>query len=123
MFAGLGILIFLFFGITLPSVISGELLTQREIIGQGGFLIMGIVLVLVPLGGRFDVGKDYVKSYLFGICRKIEYKNIVRWGAVSIGKGLAGWVKTKRGHKYFSFSERGFGKEAIMNAKRALESK
>jgi hypothetical protein len=93
---------------------------------------MGIVLVLVPLGGRFDVGKDYVKSYLFGICigtlrasdiEKIEYKNIVRWGAVSIGKGLAGWVKTKRGHKYFSFSERGFGKEAIMNAKRALESK
>jgi hypothetical protein len=41
-----------------------------------------------------------------------------------MGNGLMGWKRTARGGRsYFSFSEAGFGKEAIMNAKRALESK
>jgi hypothetical protein len=53
----------------------------------------------------------------------IKYGKVKRWGVVGLGNGLMGWVKTKHGHRYFSFSESGYGKEAILDAKRALESK
>lgn len=131
--AGVGILVLLFFAITLPSYISGDLFTQRQVVGQGIFWFLGIALVLVPLTSKFVVGKDYIKTYLFGICidtlrasdiETIKYGKVKRWGVVGMGNGLMGWKKTSRGGRsYFSFSESGFGKEAIMDAKRALENK
>ena len=129
--AGIFILILIFFGLTLPTILSGDLLARREIIGQAGFWILGIILTLIPLGGRFEVGKDYIKSYLFGICidtlkrseiETIKYGRIKRWGVVGMGNGLMGWKRNSRGGRsYFSFSESGYGKEAILHAKHALE--
>lgn len=129
--AGVFILALLFFGITLPSIISGEHYSQ--IIGkQGPLWLLGIIITILPLGSRFEVGKDYIKTYLFGVrvdtlkasdVETIKYGKVKRWGVVGMGNGLMGWKKTSHGRSYFSFSEAGFGKEAIMDAKRALESK
>jgi hypothetical protein len=131
MFGGLFVLALLFFGVTLPSIISGDSISQL-IEQQGPLWLLGIVLTLVPLGGRFEVGNDYVKAYFFGIgvdtlrasdIETIKYGRVKRWGVVGMGNDLMGSVKTKHGHRYFSFSEAGYGKEAIMHAKRALETK
>jgi len=130
MLTGLGILAFVLIGITLPAILSGEVLSQQKIVGQGIFILFGLLLTLAPLAGRFEVGKDYIKAYFFGICvdhmhasdiETIKYGKIIRWGVVGMGNGLMGWVKTKNGHRYFSFSETGYGKEAILHAKRVLE--
>jgi hypothetical protein len=40
-----------------------------------------------------------------------------------MGIGLKGWAKTKYGHKYFSFSESGFGRKTNLHAKRILEQR
>jgi hypothetical protein len=130
MSGGVFVLALIFLGFTLPAIIVGELPLQRELIGQGIFYLCGIVLLIAPLGSRLEVGKDYVKWRFFSVCtgslrasdiEEIHYTKIIRWGVVGMGNGLAGWVKTKHGQRYFSFSETGYGKEAIMHAKRVLE--
>ena len=131
MLAGIFILTILFLGLTLPAIISGEKYSQ--IIDQQGFFwLIGIIITILPLGSRFEVGKDYTKTYLFGIrvdtlrasdIESVKYGKVRRWGVVGMGNGLMGWKKTSHGRTYFSFSEAGFGKEAILDAKRALETK
>jgi len=131
MSGGLFVLAIFFFGFTLPAIIVGELPPQRELIGQVIFLLGGIFLTVIPLGASMEVGRDYVKWRVFGIrtsylraadIEEIHYTKIIRWAVVGMGNGLAGWAKASYGHKYFSFSETWFGKEAIMHAKRVLES-
>lgn len=131
MSGGVFLIILLFFGFMLPTIISGNPLSQRQIVGQSIFWALAIILTILPLGTRMEVGKDYVKWHVFGIrtsylraadIEEIHYTKIIRWAVVGMGNGLAGWAKSSYGHKYFSFSETWFGKEAIMHAKRVLES-
>ena len=130
MLAGASVIALLFFGLTLPAIISSEQMSQSKLLGLTGFWFFGLFLTLAPLAGKFEVGKDYVKMYFLGICidtlrrsdiETIKYGRITRWGVVGMGNGLKGWAKTKYGHRYFSFSETGYGKEAILHAKRVLE--
>jgi hypothetical protein len=131
MWDGVFLLVLVFVCITLPTIITGEQLSQRQIVGELGFWAIGIILTIIPLVSRLEVGKDYVKWSVFGIrtgylrasdIEEIHYTKIIRWAVVGMGNGLAGWAKASYGHKYFSFSESGYGKEAIMHAKRVLES-
>ena len=129
MLAGVFVLALLFFGLTLPPIISGEQMSQGKLLGLVIFWFLGLFLTLAPLAGKFEVGKVYIKMYFLGICtdtlrrsdiETIKYGRITRWGVVGMGNGLKGWAKTKSGHRYFSFSEAGYGKEAILHAKRVL---
>lgn len=127
---GIFVLTLVLLGLTLPALTSGEPLSRGQLIGQIIFLSLGVFLTLVPLVAKFEIGKDYVKVYFFGVCidtlqasdiESVKYGKVVRWGAVGMGNGLTGWVSTKRGRRYFSFSESGYGKDAILHAKRVLE--
>jgi len=130
MLAGVLVLILLFFGLTLPPVISGEQMSQGKLLGLAIFWFLGLFLTLAPLASKLEVGKDYIKTYFLGICtyalrrsdiETIKYGRIARWGVVGMGNGLKGWAKTKWGHSCFSLSEAAYGKEAILHAKRVLE--
>jgi hypothetical protein len=128
--AGVFVIALLFFGLTLPPIISGEQMSQSNLLGLTSFWFFGLFLTLAPLAGKFEVGRDYAKTYFLGICidtlrgsdiETIKYGRITRWGVVGMGNGLKGWAKTKYGHRYFSFSETGYGKEAILHAKRVFQ--
>lgn len=109
--------------------------TLNELEALVGFWIFFIVLVVIPFLIKLEIGPDYVKSYLCGLClRTIQssrvqvasYGDLFR-GGLGIGKGLKGWelVHPERKlfrNKYFSIGEQLYGKEALVHAKRVLES-
>jgi hypothetical protein len=130
--AGLVVIVLLFFGLTLPLIIQGTTVPMGQLIGLGGFWFLGIMLTVLPLGLRLDVGAEHVKIYLFGLLTRdvcasnvqsVEYATLTAWGLFGLGKGLKGWEKTKTGRKYFSIGENTYGKTAIENVRRVLDSK
>ena len=51
MLAGVFVIALLFFGLTLPPIISGEQMSYSKLLGLVGFWFFGIFLTLAPLAG------------------------------------------------------------------------
>jgi hypothetical protein len=121
-----------FLGLTLPALIDGTL-QMHQIEALVGFYVWIILLSLFPFFSWVEVGKDYVKTYLFGLRTSyidasdvlvLEYGNLMRFGGLGYGRGVKLWAKTKSGGKrYFSPGENIYGKEAVAHVKRVLESR
>ncbi|MBI2120798.1 MAG: hypothetical protein HYT94_04210 [Parcubacteria group bacterium] len=131
MSGGLFILTLTFFGFTLPLLIAGDPVEPRKLVGLLGFWVTGIILTILPLTFKLEIGNGYVRFYAVGLCYRnlhstdiqvLEYGNLMRAGGLGYGKGLKGWEKRKYGSKYFSIGEKLYGKEAIQHAKRVLEA-
>jgi hypothetical protein len=128
---GLIALAIVFFGLTLPLIVAGVPVEKGKLIGLSGFWILGIIMILIPLTARLEVGGDCVKMYFLGFKTRtlkatnievLEYSNLFR-GGLGAGKAIKGWEKTGSGHKYFSIGEGYYGKEAIAHAKKVLDPK
>jgi hypothetical protein len=124
----LGIILF---GLTLPVTFNDSPTEARRLVGLAGFWLIGILVSVIPLGFTLEVGQDYVKTMFLKRClrtlrssniERFAYRNLFR-GGLGFGKGLVGWEKLADGRrKYFSIGEQAYGKEAIVQAKRVLES-
>lgn len=133
MWGGGTALIIIFFGLTLPLLVEGAQVETKKLIALGGFWVMGVILTLIPLALRLEIGNDSVKFYFLHFCYRnlhnsdiqvLEYGNLMRAGGLGYGKGLKGWEKTSHGgNKYFSIGEQLYGKEALAHAKGVLEIK
>lgn len=122
-------------GVLIPLIVSVPLLVSglpdqtSRLVGYGAFWILGIILALIPLAFKLEVGKDYIKSYFLGVCftevhssevQSIQYGNLLR-GGLGIGKGLNYRISRNGRNKMYSIGENFYGKEAISHVKRVLE--
>ncbi|MBI2120797.1 MAG: hypothetical protein HYT94_04205 [Parcubacteria group bacterium] len=129
---GLFLVAMIFFGLTLPLIIKGETVGTQKLMGLAGFWLFGIILTVVPLGARLEVGEDYIKTYLFGFTtthkiyrsdiQVLEYGNLFRFGGLGYGKGIKFRALINGKSKAYSIGEYLYGKEAIAHAKRVLEA-
>lgn len=117
--------------LTIITISEGSAVNPNEWFGVFGFWAIGIILILVPMGSRLEVGKDYVKSSLFGFkvlsissedVVSIKYGNLFR-GGLGYGKGLNVTFLKDGQSKSTSFGEKFWGKEAIQHTQRVLENK
>jgi hypothetical protein len=63
---GLFVLAIVFFGLTLPVCLEGEALSQTKLLGLIGFWFFGIMLTVIPLMFRLEIGADFVRGYTNG---------------------------------------------------------
>lgn len=122
----------IFLGLTLPPLIAGTL-DDHQLKGLAVFYLFIFLLALFPFLSWVEIGKDYVKTYLFGLRTShifasdvlvLEYGSLMRLGGLGYGKGVKLWAKTKSGGKrYFSLGENIYGKDAIEHVRRALDPK
>lgn len=129
-FGGLILIIFVLLAFAFPLAIQDGPVSKNELFGVTLFLIVSIVLAIVPLGGKLEVGKDYIKSSFFGLkadevrandVEKIVYGNVIA-GGLGFGKGIKFWVSKDGKKRLHSLSEMTYGKEAIMHIKQVLEA-
>jgi hypothetical protein len=114
-----------------PLLESGGPITGMKLFGYCLLSGISVGVALAPLGFKLEIGDDYVKTLFCGFClrtlhasriRVVAYGNLFR-GGLGYGKGLNGWERLPSGRsKYFSIGEKAYGKEAIVHAKRVLES-
>jgi len=126
------VLAILFFGLTLPLIIESSQIPTSKLFGLISFWILGLLLTFVPLGAKLEVGKDYIKTYLFGFTttskisasdiQVLEYRNVFH-GGLGYGKGITFRALRDGNSKAYSVADAIYGKEAIAHAKRALEQK
>lgn len=131
--AGLVVLVLVFFGLTLPLIIEGAPIETKKLSALICFWLIGILLTIVPLMFKLEVGENYVKSYFLGFCVRnihsadievLEYGNLMRFGGLGMGKGVKAWERTKNGGlKYFSLGEGGYGRNVIEEVRRVLSKK
>ncbi len=129
-FGGLILVIFVLLAFVFPLAIQDGPVSKNELFGVTLFLIVGIVLAIVPLGGKLEVGNDYIKSSFFGLkaneihandVEKIVYGNVIA-GGLGFGKGVKFWTSKNGNKKLHSLSEMTYGKEAIKHVKQVLEA-
>jgi hypothetical protein len=127
---GLTMLAIVFFGLTLPLIVEGAPLEMKKLMALAGFWAMGIVLTILPLLWKLEVGQDYVKTYFLGFCvmnvrssdvQVLVYGNLFVGGLG--GKGLTFRALTRGRSKAYSIGEAFYGKEAIAHVRRVLERK
>lgn len=129
---GLVVLAIVFFGLTLPLIIEGTQVSTSKLLGLLSFWVLGLLLTFIPLGAKLEVGKDYIRTYLFNFTttpkisasevQVIQYRNIFH-GGLGYGKGVI--FRALRGgrSKAYSVAEAIYGKEGVADAKRALENR
>jgi len=138
--AGLFVIAIVFFGLTLPPLLTGSDIPMRQLVALAGFWSIGIALTGIPLGAKLEIGEDYIQTSLFGFAtmRKLErrdvadirYENMTAWG-FSTGKGIKIWKR--RTDKSLSsvkpawafdasVAESIYGEEAVAHARRVLEN-
>lgn len=132
LWAVFGVFLLVFLGLTLPRLIEGTLET-RHMQGLAVFYLVIFVLGITPFFAKLVVGKDYVKSYYFGLCTAniraseilvVEYGRLMRFGGLGFGNGLKIATGTQGGRtKYYSIGESLFGADAIKHARQVLEKK
>ena len=103
--------------------------TNNEVFGLGMFWVLCLLITLVPILFRIEVGSGEIKTYFAGLLTShiraqdvevMEYGNLLR-GGLGVGKGLKIWSKKQNGSKvYRSIGERAYGKEAIEEIRSAL---
>lgn len=126
---GLIILVLVFFGLTLPLLVAGLPVPLGQQLGLAGFWVLGIVLTFAPLGGRLEIGDNYIKTYFFGIATTpeiyrsdievITYGNMFI-GGMGFGKGIKFRALIGGRSRAYSIGEIIYGKEAIAHARRVL---
>lgn len=128
---GLVVLAIVFFGLTLPLIVEGAPVGAGKLLGLIGFWVMGIILTLIPLAFKLEVGETYVRTYFFYFrilnllpsnIEAMEYDNLFH-GGLGVGKGLNIRINLNGKSKNTSIGENIYGKEAIMHAKRVLEQR
>lgn len=97
-----------------------------------------LVLILIPLGYKLEVGDNSTRESFLGFStmklyskdvQSINYGKIGIWGAINPskplthGKGLAILASPKGVSKTYGLSEKLYGKEAVEYVKQALEVK
>jgi hypothetical protein len=93
--------------------------------------VIGVILTVLPLCFKLEVGSDYIKLSFLGMSygytrssdvKNIVYKDLTMFGGLRIGKGIyfERFISGKR--EVRSVGEVYFGKEGVADAKRALES-
>jgi hypothetical protein len=128
---GLIILAIVFFGITLPLLIQRTSVTSGQIEGLIGFWLLGLILTIIPLGFKIEVQEKSVKSYLWGYCiRELRSSDVVSitYGKsfpidLGFGNGLIIHARANGRSVRFSMGESLYGKEAIEDVRRSLQSK
>ncbi len=128
---GLVVLAIVFFGLTLSLIVEGSPVPATKLFGLSSFWVIGILLTVLPLGAKLEVGQDYIKTYLFNFTttRKIRssdvqvisYGDLFR-GGLGFGKGISFRAVIDGKSRAYSVSEAIYGKEAVAHAKRVLES-
>jgi hypothetical protein len=128
---GLAEMTIVFFGLTLPLVLEGAPVPTGKLVGLGIFWAMGILLTVMPLGARLEVGEDYIKTWFwgFGTTPKIHSSDVqvigygnVFLGGLGFGKGINFRALSNGKSKAYSIGEIVYGTEAIAHARRVLES-
>lgn len=127
---GLVVLIIVFFGLSLPLIIEAGSVEIPKLVGLGSFWVLGILLTVVPLGARLEVGEDYIKTYLFGfvttpkICssdvEELVHGNLFH-GGLGFGKGVSFRAVIGGKSKVYKIGEIIYGKKAIEHVKRVLK--
>ncbi len=97
-----------------------------------GYLIlsgMAVLVAVIPIGSRLEIGSDFVRSRFFDFVileikakdvLEIKYGPLMR-GHMGYGKGLIIQAVLHGKNRSTSLGERLYGKEAIAQAKMALE--
>jgi hypothetical protein len=129
---GLVVLAIVFFGLTLPLIVEGAMIPTTKLLGLISFWVLGLLLTFVPLGAKLEVGKDYIKTYLFNFTttskisaseiQVLNYGNVFR-GGLGYGKGISFRALKNGNSKAYSISEAIYGKDAVAHAKRVLETR
>ena len=132
MLGGLFLLALVFLGFTLPLLIAGNPIETGKLWGLIGFWIIGVILTVLPLGAKLEVGSNYIKTYLFGFTttekvfssdvKELIYGNIFG-GGFGFGKGIIFRTLVDGKKKAYNISEANYGKEAVAHARRVLEQK
>jgi hypothetical protein len=137
---GLIVIAIIFFGLTLPVWLDGSAMPVHELLGLGGFWVLGIALTVIPLGAKLEVGEDYIQTSLFGFAtmpkversdvQELRCENMTAWG-ISTGKGIKIWkrrtdkslssVKPRWAYDA-SVAESIYGKEAVAHARQVLSN-
>lgn len=122
----------IFLGLTLPHLIAGTL-NARQAQGLAVFYLLIAIFTLFPFVSWIEIGKDYVKTYFFGLRTSyiqasdvlvLEYGNLMRFGGLGYGKGVKLWAQTKSGGKrYFSLGENIYGGDAVSLLRKVLDPK
>ena len=91
------VLVIVLFGLTLPLIVAGLPVPPQKSIALSVFWLMGIALTLLPLGGKLEIGEDYIKTYFFGFTttpkirssdtQVIAYGSLY-YGGLGFGKGI-----------------------------------
>lgn len=122
--------IMLIFPVVLTAITFSEgAATNNEVVGLGMFWLLCLLITLVPILFRVEVGSGEVKTYFAGFLTShiraqdvevVEYGNLLR-GGLGVGNGLKIWSKKQNGSKvYRSIGERAYGKKAIEEIRSAL---
>ncbi len=129
---GLVVLVLVFFGLTLPLIFEGRPVETIKLLGLSSFWFIGIILTVVPLGARLEIGEGYIKTYLFGFTttpkirrsdiQVMVYRNVF-YGGLGYGKGINFRALIGGRSKAYSIAEAIYGKEAIAHARRVLEKR
>ena len=101
------------------------------IIALAFLYLIGFILTVLPFCFKLEVGSDYVRMHFLGIpygytrsseVKKIVYKDLTIFGGLKIGRGIyfERLINGKRDVR--SIGELYYSKEAVADAKRALES-
>lgn len=115
---------------TFAVVSDSDGIQVNEWIGISSFWFIGILVMVVFLFSKIEVGEDYIHPYFFGFSKRkiyrkdievIEYGNLFR-GGLGVGKGLKMWIKkSDNSLTYRSIGEKAYGKEAIAHIRKVLE--
>jgi hypothetical protein len=113
----------------LPPLLNSEVSLENRLVGFVLFLLITLIIILIPLGARLDVGDDFVRTRLFGFrllelhpsnIQVMTYGNLFR-GGLGYGKGLNIRAIIKGKSRSTSIGEKLYGEEAVAHAKRVLE--
>lgn len=112
-------------------LVSEKIAPKKEVtIGLAIFAIVSVIIVLAPLAFSLEVGSNYIKTRFLGFIiwdlkssdvKSLEYQNMLR-GNLGVGKGLIIRANFAGKNKNFTIGEKLYGKNAIEDAKRALEN-
>ena len=110
-------------------VLNSEVSLEGRFVGFALFLLITLMIILIPLGARLEVGGDFVRTRIFGLLllelhpsdvQAITYGNLFR-GGLGYGKGLNILAVVNGKGRRTSIGERLYGKAAVAHAKRVLE--
>src|SRR5436190_1302494 len=90
---GIVVLLIVFFGLTLPLIMEGAVILAGKLIALLCFWIVGLLLTILPLGAKLEVGKNYIKTYLFNFptTKKISAEDVELLNYGKIFRGGLGY--------------------------------